>query len=71
MPFGVVMPLIPGADTDVPARAVVTRRWYDAAKSSLPAIQAPSSRSAYVPGRHFDVITFEIKASDSIDVTCV
>lgn len=25
----------------------------------------------YVPGRHFDVITFEVKPSDSIDVTAV
>jgi len=25
----------------------------------------------YVPGRHFDVVTFEIKSSDRFDVTCV
>lgn len=25
----------------------------------------------YVPGRHFDVITFEVKPQDTIDVTCV
>jgi hypothetical protein len=25
----------------------------------------------YVPGRHFDVITFEVKTSDALDVTAV
>jgi hypothetical protein len=32
---------------------------------------ATLSTYPYVPGRHFDVITFEIKPSDTIDVTCV
>lgn len=25
----------------------------------------------YIPGRHFDVITFEVKPADGIDITCV
>jgi hypothetical protein len=32
---------------------------------------ATLSTYPYVPGRHFDVVTFEVKPSDAIDVTCV
>ena len=32
---------------------------------------ATVSTYPYLPGRHFDVITFEIKPSDGIDITCV
>lgn len=32
---------------------------------------ATLSTYPYVPGRHFDVITFEIKPTDGIDITCV
>ncbi|TBO27594.1 hypothetical protein EYS42_16635 [Aquabacterium lacunae] len=34
-------------------------------------VLATQSTYPYVPGRHFDVITFEVKPSDSIDVTAV
>ncbi len=32
---------------------------------------ATLSRYPYVPGIHFDVITFEVKTPDGIDITCV
>jgi hypothetical protein len=32
---------------------------------------ATLSTYPYVPGRHFDVITFEVKPADALDVTCV
>jgi hypothetical protein len=32
---------------------------------------ATLSTYPYVPGRHFDVVTFEVKPFDAIDVTCV
>lgn len=39
---------------------------------SRPDITLASLRTfAYVPGRHFDVVTFEIKPSDAIDVTVI
>ena len=34
-------------------------------------VLATQSSYPYVPGRHFDVITFEVKPSDAIDVTAV
>lgn len=32
---------------------------------------ATLSTYPYVPGRHFDIVTFEVKPCDAIDVTCV
>jgi len=32
---------------------------------------ATVSTYPYLPGRHFDVITFEVKTADGIDITCV
>lgn len=41
-------------------------------KWSRPDIAAVSlSTYPYIPGRHFDVFTFEIKTADSIDITCI